>query len=115
MVAAVFRRLAPAATCRIITALLHTSTTVSVTVGLGYSKCPTKSGIGVQRVWEADFNAGFGPSGGFTIQSDGSGGVGGSRGLKGGLGYGVQASGGVGQVVTIATPPFFGGRGCGCK
>jgi RHS repeat-associated protein len=84
---------------------------VGVQAGGGYSRCPTQPGLSVSRVGQVDLNAGWGPANrGVSVQYDPSaagaqiqGGVG-----RAGVGYGIQASAGVSQVVTIATPPLFG-------
>ena len=90
-----------------------------VQAGGGYSRCPTKAGVSVSRVGQADFNAGWGLANrGVSVQYDPSaagiqvqGGV-----ARAGVGYGIQASAGISQIVTIATPAFFGaGRKDGCE
>jgi uncharacterized protein RhaS with RHS repeats len=82
---------------------------VGVQAGGGYARCPTKGGLTVSRVGQVDVNAGWGPSYGGSAQYDPSGGVQlqKSFGGRAGVGYGIQASVGVSQIVTLATPPLF--------
>jgi len=81
------------------------------------TKCPTKPGVSVGQSLQGDFNFGAGPSVGGSVQYDSNGGGGVSTGIgKLGIGYGLQVSGGVTQVVTIATPALFpSNAACGCQ
>lgn len=82
------------------------------------SKCPTQSGISVGRSVQGDANFGAGPSVGGSAQHDGNGGGGLSTGVgKIGVGVGAQASVGVTQTVTLATPALFPSSSsqCGCQ
>ena len=81
------------------------------------SKCPTKAGLSVAKSLQGDFNFGAGPSIGGSAQYDGNGGGGLSTGVgRAGVGFGIQASGGVTQTVTIATPALFPDKTqCGCE
>jgi RHS repeat-associated protein len=91
---------------------------VGIQAGGGYSRCPTQAGLSVSRLGQVDLNAGWGPvNRGVSVQYDPSaagaqiqGGVG-----RAGVGYGIQASAGVSQIVTIVTPPLFVSKPkCGC-
>lgn len=60
----------------------------------------------VDRSGHVEGNAGWGPSGGYSIDAnDGS--ISGSKGLKGGLGFGVMLGGGISQNVTFSTPALW--------
>jgi hypothetical protein len=80
-------------------------------------QCETESGISVQNSLQGDFNFGAGPSVGGSVQYDANGGGGIQAGLgKVGAGFGLQVSGGITQMVTIATPALFSSDAlCGCK
>jgi RHS repeat-associated protein len=92
---------------------------VGVQAGGGYSRCPTKPGLSVNRVGQVDLNAGWGPvNRGVSAQYDPSAaGIQIQSGVaRAGVGFGIQASAGVSQVVTIGTPALFGsGRKDGCQ
>jgi len=95
---------------------------VGVFAGIGVegqvskSECQTQPGISVTHSPQGDVNFGAGPSVGGSVQYSGKNagiqtGVG-----KLGVGFGFQASGGVNQTVTIATPALFPDNSpCGCK
>jgi RHS repeat-associated protein len=81
---------------------------VGAQAGISKSKCATEAGISVAKSLQGDFNFGFGPSVGGSVQYDMGGGGGLSTGFgKVGVGYGLQLSGGITQSVTIATPALF--------
>ena len=89
---------------------------VGVQGGVSYANSTTPAGMSVSQSMQADLNFGGGPSVGGSAQwTPGSGG-GGQTGVPGlgrfGVGFGLQASVGVTQSVTIATPPLFGNSGC---
>jgi len=105
--------------------IIQTQATASIGVGayagvgaqgqVSKSKCSTPTGISTQRSAQGDVNFGWGPSIGGSAQYDGNGGGGLSTGMgRIGAGFGFQASGGVTQTTTIATPALFPGSNCGC-
>jgi len=114
--------------------ILQTQATGSVGVGIfggvgaqfqaSRSDCLTPTGMSVQQAFQGDFNFGAGPSVGGSIQYDPSSGSGGVQGglarfFRGrlGVGYGLQASGGITQTTTFATPALFPSKPshqCGC-
>ena len=86
---------------------------VGIQAGRSTSNSPTEAGITSSQSLQVDVNAGFGGSvgGSYQFNTEGSGIQGSVPGRLGRLGFGVgaQASLGVTQTATIATPPLFGG------
>lgn len=91
---------------------------IGAQAGFSRTKCPTESGINVQQSFQGDLNFGAGPAIGGTVQYDPvneGGGVQAGAG-KIGAGFGLQASGGITQTVTIATPALFSSdTDCVCR
>jgi len=90
---------------------------VGVQGGVSQSTNPTATGMSVSHSGQADVNVGWGGSVGATVQGNASeGSIGAQTGVPGlgrvGIGVGVQASIGITQTVTIASPPLFPNKDC---
>ena len=83
---------------------------VGLEAGVQRGQCP--GGISTEEQIKGSFNFGAGPSVGGSMQGSGLNSLGGATdigGVKLGVGFGVQVSGGVVTQTTIATPPLWGG------
>ena len=68
--------------------------------------CEDLPAYSVDRYGHVEGNAGWGPSGGYSVDTN-NGSISGSKGLKGGLGFGVMLGGGASQTVIFSTPALW--------
>jgi len=91
---------------------------VGVQAGVGSTAGATPSGLSVSHQAQADFNYGAGATIGGTVaaSSDGAGAQGPMpEAGRFGVGAGLQASIGITQQATIASPAFFPRKNCQCR